>query len=882
MKKNRDNILKSIKTSFCELFFTYTFATSFLSALMLSFVIFIADYYNFPSRIIDLTPKPVLWTTIGLVASIIVMLFLQNHIFDLFCIFSINPIDNVSITLIISTCLYALLRMSILGRCLYTSIASVICLLLFILLTKRFIVRCIKLFQSKKRTSNLIDLRDLYESNIPFEFSKPILVAEKDVDYDLLERSGIINQLYNSIIHCQPEQSYVISLEGAWGTGKTTIINCTKKLLKNNKNSSKNYVITDNFDPWLFETQEALLLAMLETLIHQSGMRYSPAKSQKIARGFQEALAGSHWAGTLLQNLLQNPSENRDRIAELKNKISSYLRISNKTIVFFIDNLDRANSNNIIFLFKLISIVFDLPGVIYVLSFERERIDRILEKTQELDSRFIEKIIQQEIKVPPVGEEQSQTLYSACIEKLLLAHGVSKTEIKDFIPSAKYIINKTSNLRVFKRMINTVFPVVFGENTILKTSDLFSIEAIHFYNPNLFSTIYHNSKFFISHDKNPTIALKVGANKKEFNRESVEFFRTHLSDCEDELELLKELFPYVKRYMTNMDLEQDTMFTDSEYKKIIAELRICSGKFFDLYFTRSTNNHLTIQNDIKAMIDDIYNIKSPNDDSGLEECARILRRHLFKVGDDAHNEWFELLQFQVASLNKEYVYCVAVSIYALIYLIANKKYFFAFDARTRAIYILSELLLVCTDEEYENFIEIIKQDYKCLNIISNIHYWLSSDNQGQNQTHQIRTEKLYTRYSEICKSITEKNINLYSNKYYYPKNIWGLYRYFDKCNNLEEFTSYIHQNLTNESIYRVLWDTTTMSIGSGCTYSIAEESFNVFIGDTAVVDKLLSEFPPKNEDEKFVFDIYDDFQNGKPNVLGEKGIFLPNEKKPIL
>ena len=51
---------------------------------------------------------------------------------------------------------------------------------------------------------------------------------------------------------------------------------------------------------------------------------------------------------------------------------------------YVIDNLERASAENIIFLFKLISTVFDLPNIIYLLSYDQARMNEILSDTAQI------------------------------------------------------------------------------------------------------------------------------------------------------------------------------------------------------------------------------------------------------------------------------------------------------------------------------------------------------------------------------------------------------------------------------------------------------------------------------------------------------------------
>ena len=801
---------------------------------------------------------------------IVVIWLLEIHILDLFRIASVNLLDGIAITAIPSLLTYSVIRPIAIGSCVYVTFALWSSLILFVFTSIRFIIHCIVLYRTEKKTSNLIDLADLYKGTLSQPVPRPILLAEKDVDYDLLEREGVTNQLYRSIIHCQPEQSYVISLEGEWGAGKTTIINNTKRLLRSDIHSTNDYILVDDFDPWLYGTQESLLLAMFESLVRHSGMRYSPSRSSRTIRTLRETVANSHWTGNLLHIIFHDI----DSVTKLKHRISSYLRTNGKSIVFFIDNLDRATDENIIFLFKLIGIVFDLPRVIYVLSFERERINSVLKNTHEIDPRFTEKIIQQEIRVPTISAEKSQNLYSTCLINLLTAYGISGNEIKEFVPAAKYIIKKTKNIRMFKRMVNSVFPIVFCDNNLLKKSDLFAIEAIHFFDPELFYSIYNNPQFFISHEQDSVIALELGFNKDAFNKQGSEFFKHLFSTHADAIDLLSELFPYVERYKKGNTLKSTNLFSDPLAEQIKKESRICDGKYFDLYFSYSTNDYVVIRRDIESLISDMNSIAHTTDDVELKAVAQAIQNHLLSFKSDDHREWVERLQLHLSDIVQERMFSVAVALYTMInhFDHSGSMLGYGLDAHTRIEYIISELLLKCTEKEFEEFISIISKDYRQLRVIRSILQWMSSEKREQTEVRIKRSERLKMQFNNICRQILEQHINLYSDNNYYPKNTWGLYSYCKAHDDTESFSAYISKILSPASVYRILWDLTTTSIGDSYAYSISDENFRIYIIDADLADNLVKERPPQSKDEEFVFNVYEAFRRGKPDEWGEKRI----------
>lgn len=879
-KEKRKLAFKYVKKSFFELFSTYALTKLIFFSGVIFLGGFIIDYENIPGKIIEQVPVAIVYSVSIVALVILIAWIVEAHVIDLFRIHSVNFVDAAAFVFFFSGLAYAIVRKVVIGEGLYVSIAFALCVVALLIFADRFLRRCKELYKADTKRSNLIDLQELFENRFVKIPGKPVLLLEKAVDYDLLDRGEITNQLYRSIIHCLPSQSYVISLEGEWGSGKTTIINHTKRLLREKEITNKEYVCIGDFDPWLYETQDALLMGMLESLIHHSGLHYSPSRFNGIVKELRETISNSHWSSSFLQSLFSHSVKPGSSVTILKQRISRYLRSRNKTIVFFIDNFDRANDDNVIFLFKLIAIVFDLPGIIYVLSFERERINTILRDTHHLDPHFKEKIIQQEITVPTVSKEKAMNLYSTCIANLLEAYGVPQNEIREFTHVANYIVEKTRTIRMFKRMVNSVFPLVFDHDTLLKTRDLLAIEAIRFYDLELFGTIYNNPKYFISHEKNSADVWKIGFNTKKFNEDGAEFFKTLFSKHGDSLELLCELFPYVKRYESGAVLESEHSFYDPEFEQISKQSRICSGKYFDLYFSYSTNNYITIRKSIEDMVSDLNKMQRSRVSSALVETSKIVKTYMSEIESSDHKEWVERLQRHLSDINVEVQLPVAVSLYELIYDLDDSSMFGSgLSARARAEYIISLLLEKCSESDFEEFLRISKGDFYRLRVINSIYYWMSSEKRDQSEVRNARAALILSHYTEMCNQIIDGNINLYSDAFYHSKNVWGLYHYYKQCENTAKFNKYIGNHISGENIYRVLWDITTVSMSDQYTYSINDDNFGVFINSIELVDQLIQSRIPKNKDEEFVHQIYEKFRNGTPNIWGEKGVTIPTYKE---
>ena len=82
--------------------------------------------------------------------------------------------------------------------------------------------------------------------------------------------------------------SVVLGINGAWGSGKTTIKNFTKHFLKENKNTSP-YILVD-FNPWEWSRKDQLLKGFIECLTNSLSEKNN-CKSKKIRRKFLKLLS---------------------------------------------------------------------------------------------------------------------------------------------------------------------------------------------------------------------------------------------------------------------------------------------------------------------------------------------------------------------------------------------------------------------------------------------------------------------------------------------------------------------------------------------------------------------------------------------------------------
>lgn len=841
----------------------------FLWALILSGLILLLDIYNIPSSTINEIPTEAIIVFIGILVAVLILAFYNGHFLDLCKFPQVNIIDiaNLCIMCVSVICTFAW----ILWIDQYTykwSIALGLCVLFFVFFVGR------QLYIKKAMLMNMVhdnvyDLKQVYEGKIAEHQQTPIFISEKDVDYDLLDRRGIINELYKSIITCKSNSAFVIGLEGEWGSGKTTIINNVKKNLR----EEENIIIIDSFDPWIYGTQNALLMAMYDSILREMGVRYSVYHEKRIIKSLSNMLVDRYSAGNVMQNLFFSQHGDYEEAKEIIARLKQYVERTNKSIVFIVDNMDRAEGNNIIFLLKLIGTVFDLPNIIYVLSYDRNRINEILKDTAQINPKYVEKIINQEIRVPLLQEEQLRKVYGTCIYNILESYGMQKDEILSLQPIAEVILANVKDLRMFKRMINSVFVSVFCQENNLYKRDLLGLEVIRFIQPELYFAINENKAFFISHDRIVDKQIYYESfDKKKFNSDGKVFFEKLFAEYGKFKGLLIQMFPYVKRYVNRNELQPEYIYDDMNHKDISRNMRMCSGKYFDLYFSYGSNEYLKIGEEISNIIDEIIGIKDNN------QLYNYMCNKIINISKDSQREWFERLENYLDSVPSDKKLTLAKSIFYCLNKINSSNNFFGLSAQSRALICIGLILEETDIDAVQEFADEIIVEYDKLYMIDQILYWLHNTRSLNTDDVKRRENVLKKIFSEMCEKIIEERINIYADSYYVQYNIWGLIRYLKIKENREEIVQdYITQIINGENIFRVIGDMITQSVGNAYGYKISEKNFEIFFKDASLLDLLLQKVIPKTESEEFVLKVYDKFKSGETNSWGDKEIIRDAE-----
>lgn len=382
MKKFKQIINNTMNTKYRQLFNElYTWMDILKKSLVLLVSILIVDYLNIFTKLINIKELIFLYV---IILALMILKILEFKPWKLYKLQTVNYVDSFLVSSIISiSCYDVLILINNRGISLKLIIGLIlVIMLLFLELNRIFKINKIK---NKERDTNIYDLKDLYDGKIE-DNKKLILIREKEVEYDLLERGHIINKLYELVLNCYNEEKFVVALEGKWGSGKTTIINNLKKSMKN----EKDIIIIDDFDPWSYEDEKAMFRGMFDSIMNKIGINFSIRDINNFMQAYMNTIFNMTKYDSIY-NTMKKYYADYDKNNKLKKIINAYLRDNNKKIIFIVDNIERADKDNIIFLFKLINNILNFDNTIYILSFDDERMKKIFEKDLNIDYDYLKR-----------------------------------------------------------------------------------------------------------------------------------------------------------------------------------------------------------------------------------------------------------------------------------------------------------------------------------------------------------------------------------------------------------------------------------------------------------------------------------------------------------
>lgn len=794
----------------------------FLTAVVVTFIITLIDNYNLLTWIIDKLSYPAI--ICGLTIIIIKGCLLK--IPKLFFLKTVNYIDYYCILAMIVSLLYSILL------CLYADVLSFhfykkICLIVissFCLIILIFRIIYTKISNSKNNLykKNIFNLQQLYNNEIPKEVNF-ILLDDKAASYDLLNRSRTITQISNTIRSCNPEAGFVMALKGEWGSGKTTIIkNVETKIKKDKITLSEDIIFIDDFEPWIYDDKKSLIMGFFDKIMNEINCGFSINEINVFTKKYLNTFSLN--TNYFNVNMLDGDVD----IEKIKTIINDYMECNNKKIVLILDNLERCSSKNIIFLLKNIHNIFDFKRIIYILSYDEKILKKNMKNNLDIDYTYLEKLIQLEFYVPKIDKSFVEDIIKVCLQNYFKRSKFQAIQSEQEM-LIDVLIENIKDLRDFQRVINSTFYSSFNSMNYLNNVDMLFIEIIALKNLDLWNEININGKFYISEDR--FIYNKYIYGAKKYNEETTKYFNDLFNSNKYNVlkfkKILCYLFPNVSRYLGSVNKDQiiefipeDTInYSNYDEKLSVLNKRIYNGKFFEVYFCKGDNDFTKIDIAIRSFIDFI-NSSSFSQEELYEEyinMEKILPGWVEKYT-------LETFQIQINKIKKNKLLTLLYAIYKSYYLVDDSPLFFQTDPSRRTLLIIVDIILELTDNDFNEFLNQIKNDYKNLYLISNITYCLNREKIQKNKISQKRFKQMTSLKEKIINKIKIEKINMYDKNNYNRNNMTILFKD-------EEYMKFVCKNLNLSNLMLFVMDCISVSISTlGIGYIFNLNYLNKFYG----------------------------------------------------
>ena len=236
----------------------------------------------------------------------------------------------------------------------------------------------------------------------------------ENIANDTFGISSYVDGLCSFIVNCDTPMT--ISIQGDWGSGKTSMMNMIKEKISNS-------VCPIWFNTWQFsqfKMQDELSTSLLYSLLAELG--YGKDNIEKLfgfLRGaarfatgvITEKVAGGFVAGEVTNKMNGSDCDFAQEIKNLKGKfqeaINAKLTTENKDrVVIFVDDLDRLQPEKAVELLEVLKVFLDCENCVYVLAVDYEVVTQGIKKKfgdsvgEQKGKSFFDKIIQLPFKMP--------------------------------------------------------------------------------------------------------------------------------------------------------------------------------------------------------------------------------------------------------------------------------------------------------------------------------------------------------------------------------------------------------------------------------------------------------------------------------------------------
>lgn len=247
------------------------------------------------------------------------------------------------------------------------------------------------------------------------------------------------------------EESFAIGVVGEWGAGKTTFL----RQMKSKMTSSYKVV---EFNPWNSLSPSQLIDDFFSMLSDAVSDDTSAVKAIRKYMGVLNDIELIPKWGSLLTKYVFNDHQ-PENISSVKEDVQKALDNYPRRVAVLIDDLDRLEKDELFEVLRIVRITANFHNVVFVVTYDREHVDRMLREKSITDINYLKKIFPIEINLPSyekftIPRMLEQELSSMLGNEEVLGRLKSNIYFRD--ENGRYVIqNYLKNFRDVKRFASS-------------------------------------------------------------------------------------------------------------------------------------------------------------------------------------------------------------------------------------------------------------------------------------------------------------------------------------------------------------------------------------------------------------------------------------------
>ena len=344
-------------------------------------------------------------------------------------------------------------------------------------------------------------------NSIDSPVEKPLIDAPiRSSAEDDLGRAPIAHAFAQSILELDASQGLVVAVMGPWGHGKSSFINLMREEFEGipkesdptpKESETRRALTVIDFNPWMFSGSDQLVDFFFTQIGAELKVK-NKRRFRKIAKLLQKyggilrpafqliPFPGAGAVGDLIVGAAGTRNADRS-VQKVKDDITEVLSKLEKPIVVVIDDIDRLTKIEIREIFKLVRLTASFPNIIYLLAFDRERVEQALSEDGVSGRAYLEKIVLLSFDVPQASEKLLRSRALAELERIL-SPVTNATLDEDRWPSAysEVIEPLLSNIRDVTRYAISAKQTIKDLGDKVDLVDLLAMEALRVFRPEIF------------------------------------------------------------------------------------------------------------------------------------------------------------------------------------------------------------------------------------------------------------------------------------------------------------------------------------------------------------------------------------------------------------